>query len=307
MRWGFLFISLFSTALWGQNYGGLSIDNDLFFGKDYYYSSGIFLQYGITKSNRDKPLDSQELFKEENFFKKRIHWTSGQQIYTPIGRYDSINTNMDYPFSGYLFLERAVSKTLKNKGVFRWSAQLGISGPGSLSTPLQNTYHKHILGLPPLSWVGQQAGNMHLGILGQYSHYISLSQKRHISYQLQSQWGTHSSQSSLSTGLHLGHLDPMVFYSEAFNNSQKNGFGGYIGIQYQYHFQDYNLSGSLFENSSPFTLPSNSFRNTWLAGVGYQANKWQFLAIAKARSKDTPRQKYKRHQVLYISILRQLD
>ena len=80
MRWGFLFISLFSTALWGQNYGGLSIDNDLFFGKDYYYSSGIFLQYGITKSNRDKPLDSQELFKEENFFKKRIHWTLGQQI-----------------------------------------------------------------------------------------------------------------------------------------------------------------------------------------------------------------------------------
>ena len=70
MRWGFLFISLFSTALWGQNYGGLSIDNDLFFGKDYYYSSGIFLQYGITKSNRDKPLDSQELFKEENYFKK---------------------------------------------------------------------------------------------------------------------------------------------------------------------------------------------------------------------------------------------
>ncbi|MBT4840331.1 MAG: DUF2219 family protein, partial [Flavobacteriaceae bacterium] len=137
MRWGFLFISLFSNALWGQNYGGLSIDNDLFFGKDYYYSSGIFLQYGSTKSNRDKPLDSQELFKEENFFKKRIHWTLGQQIYTPIGRYDSITTNMDYPFSGYLFLERAVSKTLKNKGVFRWSAQLGISGPGSLSTPLQ--------------------------------------------------------------------------------------------------------------------------------------------------------------------------
>ena len=73
MRWGFLFISLFSNALWGQNYGGLSIDNDLFFGKDYYYSSGIFLEYGITKSNRDKPLDSQELFKTHVLVLNPIH------------------------------------------------------------------------------------------------------------------------------------------------------------------------------------------------------------------------------------------
>ena len=110
MRWSFLFFMLLYGPLWGQSYGGLSIDNDLFFGKDYYYSSGIFLQYGTTKNGREKPT------------KKRIHWTLGQQIYNPIGRYDSITTSMDYPFSGYLFLERAVSRTLKNKGVFRWSA-----------------------------------------------------------------------------------------------------------------------------------------------------------------------------------------
>jgi hypothetical protein len=214
---------------------------------------------------------------------------------------------MDYPFSGYLFLERAVSRTLKNKGVFRWSIQIGISGPGSLSEPFQNTYHKRILGLPPLSWVGQQPGNLHIGLLGQYTRYLSLGQASQFSYQIKSQWGTHSSQSSVSGGIHIGQINPMVFYSEAFHDSQGKGFGAYIGVQYRYHFQDYNLSGSLFKNSSPFTLASNSLRNTWLAGMGYQIDQWQFLAVAKARSKDTPGQKYNRHQVLYFSVLRQLD
>ena len=307
MRWILLFFMLLYNPLWGQSYGGLSIDNDLFFGKDYYYSSGIFLQYGTTKNGREKPLKNEDLFSEEKAATRRIHWTLGQQIYNPIGRYDSITTSMDYPFSGYLFLERAVSKTLKNKGLFRWSAQLGISGPGSLSEPFQNTYHKYILGLPPLSWVGQQPGNLHIGLLGQYTNYLSLGQARQFSYQIQSQWGTHSSQSSVSGGFHLGQINPMVFYSEAFHHPTKEGFGVYIGLQYRYHFQDYNLSGSLFENNSPFTLPSNSWRNTWLAGMGYQINQWQFLAVAKARSKDTPGQKYQRHQVVYLSILRQLD
>ena len=36
-------ILLYSVqTLMAQQYAGLSIDNDLFFGKDYYYSSGIF-------------------------------------------------------------------------------------------------------------------------------------------------------------------------------------------------------------------------------------------------------------------------
>src|SRR5210317_343811 len=84
MRWSFLFFMIFYSTLWGQSYGGLTIDNDLFFGKDYYYSSGIFLQYGTTKNGREKPLNNEDLFKIEPAIKKRIHWTLGQQIYNPI-------------------------------------------------------------------------------------------------------------------------------------------------------------------------------------------------------------------------------
>ena len=63
---------LFYSTLWGQSYGGLSIDNDLFFGKDYYYSSGIFLQYGTTKNGREKPLNNEDLFKIEIIYTKAI-------------------------------------------------------------------------------------------------------------------------------------------------------------------------------------------------------------------------------------------
>ena len=48
-------ILLYSVQpLIAQKYAGLSIDNDLFFGKDYYYSSGIFLKYGHKKMKKKK-------------------------------------------------------------------------------------------------------------------------------------------------------------------------------------------------------------------------------------------------------------
>lgn len=290
----FVFFLLAIQGLMAQNYAGLSIDNDLFFGKDYYYSSGIFLQYGYNKGSNTFPSEKNP---------KSIHWTLGQKIFNPIGRYDSVSTRMDYPFSGFLYLERNVLSQKSEQEFFSWGVQIGVSGPPSLSRPLQNSYHEWVLGLPKLSWVDQQPAAFHLGIQGAWAHTSQPEKDFHFSKRLALQLGTYQSEASLRAGIAWGPLNPLVFYGPPLPNAQR-GWSAQLGIQLKYNIQDYNLSGHFINNHSPFTLPSVSFRNTLEFGLAYKLPNWQFIALAKARSKDTPNQKYERHEVLYVSIIK---
>lgn len=289
-----------------QRYAGISIDNDLFFGKDYYYSSGIFLQYGYNKDTNAKAREEHALFQEESNKHRGInsvHWTLGQQIFNPIKRFDSNSTNMDYPFSGYLFIERIEQRQKNKNELLEWGVQLGLSGPPSLSKPLQNNYHEWVLGLPPLSWVDQQPAGVHFGLESQWVRTTPTRMKFNATNGYKIKLGTHQSEISLRTGLQWGSLNPLIFYGSPLANNQR-GWSTHLGIQLKYNLQDYNLSGSLFNNNAPFTLPNNSLRNTLEAGIAYSMENWQFMAMAKARSKDTPGQKYDRHQVMYVSILK---
>lgn len=306
-RWYLIALICFSackTGVKAQQYAGLSIDNDLFFGKDYYYSSGVFLQYGKTVSPYEKPRAADKFFKDEleNKQRKSIHWRLGQQIFNPIGRYDSISDHMDYPFSGYLFLERSEQTHKSDKEILSWGLQLGLSGPPSLSQPIQNTYHRVVLGLPPLSWVDQQAAGLHLGVFGAWTKSVPLFEKVQFTQQMKAALGTHQSFAQLRTGLQWGPLNPLVFFNPLISPSQK-GWSAHIGARLSYHAQDYNLSGSLFNDRSPFTLSSNICRNSLEAGFALRIEQWQFMTIAKTRSRDTPTQRYERHQVLFLSAI----
>ena len=73
-----VFIIFLESPLHGQKYIGLSVDNDLYFGIDRYYSSGIFLQWGKLKTTEKDSL-SNKVYKSK-------HWTIGQEINTPAFR-----------------------------------------------------------------------------------------------------------------------------------------------------------------------------------------------------------------------------
>ena len=93
-----IFVLLCSDLSFAQQYVNLSVDNDLYFKQDWYYSSGIFISTGKLKQEEDQ---------ETAFPKRYVHWTLGQEIYTPSRRY-SLNVDLyDYPYGGWLFLERS--------------------------------------------------------------------------------------------------------------------------------------------------------------------------------------------------------
>ena len=87
---------LLTNFLYSQNTINLDVDNDLYFAKDFYYSSGIFLTYSkFAKSKNEKALIN--------------HFTIGQEIYTPSSPFfikdEADPIKYDYPYSGWLFFK----------------------------------------------------------------------------------------------------------------------------------------------------------------------------------------------------------
>ena len=115
-------VLLCSGFSFGQQYVNLGVDNDLYFGLDHYYSSGIFISMGKLNPDADQ---------EEAYPKKYLHWTLGQEIYTPKKRYTSDVLKFDYPYGGWLFLERSFEKYKSALSAWGVSLKLGMTGKAS--------------------------------------------------------------------------------------------------------------------------------------------------------------------------------
>jgi hypothetical protein len=100
-------------SLAAQRYLNLSVDNDLYFGKDRYYSSGVFISLGKLKEG----IGGNEATK------KYVHWTLGQEIYTPTKRYTTDVDLFDYPYGGWLFLERTEEVQKNGNASWLWSTK----------------------------------------------------------------------------------------------------------------------------------------------------------------------------------------
>ena len=133
----FVFTTLFTANCLGQSYLAVDVDNDLYFGTDRYYSSGIFLEYG--KRLDTTSVDSLGPIRTE-------HWTLGQEITTPHLRLTERIEKIDYPYNGWLYLGYAQEHFKNPKKGQGYGLQLGVTGANvSLAKPVQNTYHLSLI------------------------------------------------------------------------------------------------------------------------------------------------------------------
>ena len=148
-----LFCLLPNEAI-SQKQLNLDVDNDLYFDRDFYYSSGIFLSLMTPNTKSDK----------KSLNKLKI----GQLIYTPSMRYESNPNKYDYPYSGYLYLEYQKQKKLSNFSSYSLGGQFGITGDASLAKGMQNLYHDLVLNLPNLKWESQMPQELQLNFSASY-------------------------------------------------------------------------------------------------------------------------------------------
>lgn len=289
-----LVCSFFSyLSLQAQNqYANLVVDNDLFFVTDYYYSSGIFWQYG----------KQSEKIKEEHL--RTYHqWELGQEMYTPSDRYSTDPQEYDYPYGGWSYVQYTRQADLAENKQFNIGLQLGVTGDWSLARWMQNEYHKNVLNLPENAWVDQVPEAVHGNVFASY-----FFQKKWGKYlKLMTEWtalaGTQRSHLGSRIGIAVGMSDAIGIGDNPLQNHSE-GDGLYFGVRTDYVIHDYMVSGSLFNDDAPFTAEIVSYRRIIEGGIAVRTRGWRFLFMYQHRSRDNLLQPQKGHHVMTLSLSR---
>ncbi len=291
----FVFTTLFTANCLGQSYLAVDVDNDLYFGTDRYYSSGIFLEYG--KRLDTTSIDSLGPIRTE-------HWTLGQEITTPHLRLTERIEKIDYPYNGWLYLGYAQEHFKNPKKGQGFGLQLGVTGANvSLAKPVQNTYHKIILGLPPLSWLATQAQTVHANLFMTY--YRGFSSGRNLDWVFygKAQVGTFQTTARARFGLQWSTFEGLPFFGNRLEILSE-GLALYIGMQGEYRGHDYAVEGSLFKNNAALDVEAVPLKQEWEFGLIYHFKQWRFLTLFNNASKDVKTQRFSRHNYLNITITR---
>ncbi len=282
----FLSCLLPSEAI-SQKQLNLDVDNDLYFDRDFYYSSGIFLTLMTPNPKSDK----------KSLNKLKI----GQLIYTPSMRYESNPNKYDYPYSGYLYLEYQKQKKLSNFSSYSLGGQIGITGDASLAKGMQNLYHDLVLNLPHLKWESQMPQELQFNFSASYFKGFNIKDNISITSELYSRLGTYQIMSGLEVGLFIGDLSWFRF-SDNFIINDNSKFSFFIGTKQEYFLHDYKLEGSLLNDKAKLVMESINFRNVFLVGLKKNFKDLQILTSYNSMSKDTNNQRTKRHPFLKISL-----
>ena len=288
---------LLTNFLYSQNTINLDVDNDLYFAKDFYYSSGIFLTYSkFAKSKNEKSLIN--------------HFTIGQEIYTPSSPFfikdEADPIKYDYPYSGWLFFKYKNQRVLTDTSSLSLSGKLGITGTASLAKGMQNLYHRLFLNLQELEWNAQMPQEVHLNFLINYFKGFNVEKNVNLETKLFSEVGTYQIKTGLDVGIMIGLLDSFHFFDNIMNMKQ-NKLSFYLGTRQEYYFHDFNIEGSLFNDNASLTMKSKKYRNIIQVGLLQRLNKFQILTTFNSMSQDNYKQRFQRHPYLKISITYLLD
>ena len=286
-----------TTLLFGQSrYFNLNVDNDLFFVTDYYYSSGIFLQYG------------KEIFAEttNDSLRKFQLFEVGQEIYTPSDRFSIDPQEYDYPYGGWTYIKVSQQKEISKNKQYEIGLQLGVTGDWSLARWMQNTYHTNVLGLPENAWVNQVPEAFHLNVFAQYFYQKQWGKYLRYIHQNYSSIGTQRMHLGNRMGLNIGNGTVFGLGANTLYN-QGDGDAMYIGINSSYVFHDYMIEGSLFNDKALFTAENIPFRYEIEIGFAIQNNRWKFLFLYKNRSRDNALQPTASHHLMNITLSRFFD
>ena len=285
-----------SSALAQSRYFNLNVDNDLFFVTDYFYSSGIFLQYG-------KEISATQ---EKDSLRKFRLVELGQEIYTPSDRFSIDPQEYDYPYGGWTYLKLSQQKEINTNKQFEVGLQVGVTGDWSLARWMQNTYHTNVLGLPENAWVDQVPAAVHLNIFGQYFYQKQLGKYLQYISQSYGSLGTQRTHLGSRMGLNIGDSNVFGLGANTLYN-QKDGDAMYIGFNSSYVFYDYMIEGGLWTDNAPFTAENIAFRYEIEIGFALQHDRWKFLFLYKNRSRDNALQDKTSHHLMNITLSRFFD
>ena len=265
----------------GQTYVSIQNDNDLYFSKDYYYSNGLFLDYGYLSK------------KDPN---SSYHFRLGQEIYNPSYRYLTNSNRYDYPYSGHLYVRVKHLKTY-TKSAHRVQLTLGVSGNASGAKQLQNWFHTNFLNLKELAWIDAMPQKILVDLNYGYKREWAISENLNLGMDVEAQLGLVKSYIKHSTYLLINGLSLLAVDNPT--KTSRSGF--YFGAQQHYLFNDFMIQGPL-DHSNTLKREIVPYRIIFVAGPVFYFNRLIIKGIWNYRSKDTSVQRHPWHPYMSISI-----
>lgn len=131
----------------------LEFENDIFTGKDYYYTNGVTIGFSAPWLSFLKKTGLFPILGAEA--QERFGISLTQKMFTGLNPEAEEPTSGDHPFAGLLYAEFSGTSSLAEKGLFmRSGITLGVTGPASLASYMQKLMHE----LEPSGW-NFQTGN----------------------------------------------------------------------------------------------------------------------------------------------------
>jgi lipid A 3-O-deacylase len=279
-----------------KNEISFTIDNDIFFFTDWYYTAGHELSCRKLLSSETNLV---KWFNRKNVSSKVISsFTIGNKIFTP-RKTKFVNTiNMDRPYAGYTYLDYSISRLRKLSIVSKLEFEVGLVGKATGLGKVQQWWHKQVGYEAPRGWDSQIANELLININYQFQKSIKISKDFDLVSNTGLYAGTGSNKISQDFTMRLIDFNPLA--QSIFSNSLL-GYSGdmikpevflFFGCGVDYVVSNIFLEGSLFNNNpSPFTVDANPWLFRKNFGIMYAKKRGSFalslINIGKEAEKNT--------------------
>lgn len=279
-----------------KNEISLTVDNDIFFFTDRYYTAGHELSYRKLLSNESNLV---KWFNRRNFSSKVISsFEFGNKIFTP-GKTKFVNTiNMDRPYAGYTYLDYSISRLRKLSVVSSLEFEVGLVGKATGLGQVQQWWHRQVGYDVPRGWDSQIANELIFNMSYQFQKSIKISEDFDLVSNTGLYAGTGSNKLSQDVTIRLIDFNPLT--QSIFSNSLL-GYEGdgnkpevflFFGCGVDYVVFNIFLEGSLFNNNpSPFAVDANPWLFRRNFGIMYAKKRGSFafsiINMGKEAEKNT--------------------
>lgn len=258
-----------------------TLDNDILFLIDWYYTAGHELAYRKLFSNENNLV---KWFNRKNIFSKVISSVKfGNKIFTPKKTKFVGTQNMDRPYAGYTYLDYSVSRLRKLSIVTSLEFELGLVGKATGLGQVQQWWHKQVGYEAPRGWDSQIANELVFNLNYQFQKGVNISDDFDLVSNTGLFVGTASNKISQDLTIRMIDFSPLT--QSMFSNSllgyngdgKKEEFFLFFGCGVDYVVSNIFLEGSLFkDNPSSFVVDENSwiFRRNF--GIMYAKNRGSF-------------------------------
>ncbi len=269
----------------------LITDNDLYTNalEDRYYSNGLFVNFRWSEKTEGTSL----------FLKKIWSVGIGHQIYVPYqSKIDSLS-QIDRPFSAYLYANASLRLFKKNEMVHHITVQLGTIGPRAKGEELQRGYHKMIGIFVPQGWQYQLKNEFGVNIVYDYLKLLYYSKNRTVDLGLpvRIKLGNTFSGVSIGTVFRIGQLKPYhasaytggnLAYSEPDKNCCEYYF--FIKPQFNYVAYDATIQGKMFGERDIHAMGKKNFVYETTLGAAFSSGRWGIYLSAHLKTREAKKQ-----------------